>query len=239
MAIPGYISEKSDRFEVLSRDDGRFAIEGFRGSVMEIAKIRKEGYRPSPANRWSFAYYDSSPSSIFRPDADAPMILRMWKSSGAERLIHASKFYGIVPDGRSYGIDLLNEQKVEGGTGDFKVRIKRPDQINHQMNYTWSFVIECVEGGVIETADDFMFLAPENGYQPVYTLVLDHTLSEWSDRVSKKFFVKSRDGQVYSRMEVEVFSYYQDSAVFSVKYFANPAGSRNLEYDSAQTIKAK
>lgn len=239
IAVPGYISEKADEFEVFSRDDGGFTIEGLKGSVMEITEVTKEGYEASPVNRWSFAYYDSSPSSIFKPDADAPVILKMWKKAGAERLIVASKFYGIVPDGRIYGIDMLKGQKVEGGSGDFRVRIKRPAQTSPQTKYSWSFTVEGVDGGIIETADEFMYLAPENGYQPAYTYAVEYSAAGWSDRASKRLFVKSRNGQVYGRMEVEVMANYQGKAVFSVKYFANPAGSRNLEYDSRQAIKAE
>jgi hypothetical protein len=239
MAVPGYISEKSDQFEVLSREDGNFTIEGLTGSVLEIAEVSKEGYEPSPANRWSFAYYDSSPSSIFKPDPNAPVILRMWRKSGAARLIYADKFYGIVPDGRIYGIDMLKGQKVEGGSGDFKVQIWRPTQINPQTKYNWSFVIEGVDGGVIESSDEFMYQAPESGYQPRYEYTMNPTDANWQEMVRKNFYVKSRSGQVYGRMNVEVRSSYQDKAVFSVKYFANPEGSRNLEYDPAQALKAK
>lgn len=239
MAAPGYISESPDEFEALSRDDGRFAITGLQGSLMEITKISKDGYKPFPTNRWSFTFYDSSPSSIFKADSNAPVIFRMWKNAGAERLIYGDRFYKIVPDGRIYGIDLLNGQTMNDGARDLLVEIKRPHTVNTSIRYTWSFKIECVRGGVVEAADDFMYLAPEDGYQPAYTFVLEQAHPEWSDRVSKRFFVKSRDGQVYSRMEVEVISKYQDNAVFSVKSFANPAGSRNLEYDPAQTIKSR
>lgn len=37
-------------------------------------------------------------------------------------------------------------------------------------------------------------------------------------------------------MEVEVLTKYQDKAVLSVKYYANPNGSRNLEYDPLQNV---
>jgi hypothetical protein len=37
-------------------------------------------------------------------------------------------------------------------------------------------------------------------------------------------------------LEVEILANYQDKAVFSVRYYANPSGSRNLEYAPPQAV---
>ena len=236
ISVPGYISEKSDAFKVLSRENGTFTIEGMKGCILEIKEVGKDGYEPSLMNKWSFVYYDSSPSSIFKPDPNSPVVFRMWKKVGAESLIHAEKFYGIIPDGRVYGIDVMAGKKIEGqGVGDFTVKIQRPADVKWgQHGYDWSFMIEGLDGGIVETSDEFMYRAPERGYQAHYEFSMAANNPQWKETIGKQFYLKSRGGKVYGRMQVEVLSNYQDKAVFSVKYFVNPSGSRNLEYDPSK-----
>jgi hypothetical protein len=229
--VPGAGSVRYHKFEVETDAIGNFHISGLKGVTLCFDSIDKKGYELSNQVKKAYTYYTGVPQERFKSNASNPVIFHMWGKIGAETLIAASKFYGIVPDGRPYGIDMLKGQKIEGKkTGDISVSIKRPAQIVPQSKYPWSFTIDAVEGGVLETSDEFMYQAPENGYQSTFTYTIDATDPNWRETVKKKFYVKSRNGQVYGRMEVEMMSSYQDKAVFNVQYFVNPAGSRNLEY---------
>jgi hypothetical protein len=135
---------------------------------------------------------------------------------------------------------LRGEKKIEGGKmGDFKISIHRPAQVSSESRYDWSCVVEGIGGGVIETQDEFMYYAPESGYQPHYEVTVAASDPKWSDRATRHLYLKSNDGKIYARLEVEIFANYQDKAVFSVKYYANTNGSRNLEYDPVQNVVKK
>jgi hypothetical protein len=118
------------------------------------------------------------------------------------------------------------------------VKIDRPQNVKWgARGYNWSCEIEGVGGGVIETQDEFMYRAPESGYLPRYDMSISASDGHWSDEAKRQFYLKSREGKVYARLEVEILANYQDKAVFSVKYYANPSGSRNLEYAPPQRVR--
>jgi len=234
-ALPGVRGSHSEEIVRVTDSTGRFSLTGASGNDVSVKSIELPGYELSPKTKRGFSYYGTQ--DIHKPEAQAPVVFHMWKLVGAERLITTDKFYGVVPDGRSYAIDVLKAKKVEGGsTGDFKVSMKRPAQIAAGSKYDWSCLIDGIGGGVIETQDEFMYRAPETGYQSRYEVNVSASDAQWSDRVQRRLYLKSRDGKVYARLEVEILSSYQDNAVFSVKYYANPSGSRNLEYDSLQGV---
>ncbi|MBI5382389.1 MAG: carboxypeptidase regulatory-like domain-containing protein [Opitutae bacterium] len=234
-ALPGVQGSRSEEIVRVTDSTGRFSLTGVSGNDVSVKSIELPGYELSPKTKRGFSYYGTQ--DIYKPEAQAPVVFHMWKIVGAEKLITADKFYGVVPDGRVYSIDVLGEKKTEGGNaGDFKVSIRRPERVNPNAKYDWSCTIEGIGGGVIETRDEFMYRAPESGYQPRYEVNVSANDPQWSDRAKRQLYVTARGGKVYARLDVEIFSNYQDKAVFSVKYYANPNGSRNLEYDPLQNV---
>lgn len=232
-ALPGVQGSRSEEIVRVTDGTGRFSLSGVSGNDVSVKSVELAGYELSPKIKRGFSYYGTQ--DIHKPDAQAPVVFRMWKVAGAEKLVTSDKFFGVVPDGRVYVIDLLGEKKAEGGNaGDFKVSIRRPAQIGSTAKYDWSCTIEGIGGGVIETQDEFMYRAPERGYLPRYEVNVSANDPQWSGDAKRQFYLKSREGKVYARLEVEILVNYQDKAVFSVKYYANPSGSRNLEYDPLQ-----
>lgn len=233
--LPGVQGSRSREVVRETDADGRFFLGGVTGNDVTVKSIVLRGYQLSARARRGFSYFGTQ--EIHKPDAKAPVVFRMWKAVGAERLITGEKFYGIVPDGRSYAIDLLEQQKTEGGdTGDIRVSIRRPGEVSSAATYDWSCTIEGVGGGVISTSDEFMYRAPEDGYEPRHEVLVSAGDPRWSDRAKRQIYIKSRGGKVFARLDVEIFANYRGEAVFSMVYFANPRGSPNLEYDPMQDI---
>ena len=235
--LPGMSRDVLDYIDETSDAQGLFGLTGKSGSLLLVQSLEKSGYEAPYVGNRAYWYEEIVAGRKFTPDEAKPELFRMWKKVGAERLAHADKFYGIVPDGRSYTVDLLNEKKIEGGAaGDFKVSIRRPQPVATGARYDWGCVVEGIGGGVIETQDEFMYRAPENGYLSRYEVNVSASDPQWSDRAQRRLYLKSRNGSVYARMDVEILANYQDKAVFNVKYFANPSRSRNLEYDPLQDV---
>ncbi|HTY88032.1 MAG TPA: hypothetical protein VMB80_11245 [Candidatus Acidoferrum sp.] len=210
------------RLEKETDSDGRFEIHDAMGDAIDLEMLQKQGYQLSPSAQRSYG-----PSS---GALEKPVIIKMWKQGPKERLIGGDKVFGIVPDGRIYTVDLLAGKKLEGEMiGDLRVAIARPNGVKPRDKYDWSWKIEGVQGGIEETDDEFMYLAPESGYAPEARMELAATDSAWTPLVKKRFFIRSRNGQVYGQMQVEINSIYNDHSVIEIRYAVNPNGSRNLQ----------
>ena len=141
-------------------------------------------------------------------------------------------FYGLaLINGSKYTLDLLQGKKIEGDAteGDLVVRFNRASTIQPGSAFDWSCAIEALNGGVMETTDEFMFLAPESGYQPSIRLEFRAAESGWASQVRKQFYIKSRGGGLFGRIDAEIIADYTDRSVLNLRYAVNPAGSRVLE----------
>jgi hypothetical protein len=208
--------------------NGEFNFTGLHGSRFGVIPS-KDGYVYNsriPTN-WSESY---------KPDPSNPMVFTMWKLQGAVQLIHTNKFFGITPDGSTWTIDLIKGTKIENSsaTGDLRVAIERPADAVRGQKFDWSFTMDAVDGGVIETQDPYLYEAPESGYQLQYSFTMPLSDPHWQPELQNKtFYLKSRDGSVYGHFTIEVIPKYQNTAIFSVDSYVNPARSRNLEPDSS------
>lgn len=229
--------QKKVQVEVITASDGLFCIKNMKGRILHLTDFSKEGYRSLSEDNGSFVY-DPSLQNLFHPDAQRPIILHMWKSGPTEPLIKAEKNYSIEANGSVYTIDLLKRKIVMGNAaqGDLRVQVKRPTQISRKAPYQWSFTVDAVDGGIVETNDIFPLQAPSSGYESGYEYVMDPSQSKWADALKKRFYIRTRGGKLYASMDILV-SNYDDDAYIETKYFANPAGSRNLEFDPAKKIE--
>jgi hypothetical protein len=222
----------SKAYKTTTDAQGLFHFLGLRGQGLGV-ELEKNGY-----------YFDyMSPSAdrpnSYLPDPNNPLIFTMWKMRGAEPMVHDKKFYGINPDGRVFTIDLLNKQKIEGtnAVGDLWVQIQRPAKIKRGEKFDWSLVITAIGGGVIEvTNTGYLYEAPESGYQQTYEVHMTAADPSWQEQISRTFYIKSRDGKVYGHFHVNIIPNYNDTSVFDMESYVNPAGSRNLEFDPSKQI---
>lgn len=206
-----------------SDSSGRFEINGKTGDSFGIEFTPKDGYSLSPTT--SRGYGTSSGSF------ENPVIIKMWKEGTKEPLIGGSHVFGI-DSGKIYTLDLLEGKKIEGETvGDLRVSITRPNDINSREKFSWSFSIEVIGGGLVEAPpdDEFMYLAPELGYQPKFEMQFEPKTQNWLGTVKRQFFIRSRNGQVYGRIQMEVIAIYNRHSAIEINYAVNPAGSRNLQ----------
>jgi hypothetical protein len=215
---------KYSRFEKITDADGRIEMHGEVGDGIGIGTVTKDGYELSPKAPRGFGGSSGS--------YENPVVFKMWKTREKAQLIGGSKFWGIIPDGRVYTIDFLQQTKAEGENiqGDIKISIIRPSQIPPRIGFDWSFSIEAINGGLIEASDDFMYLAPESGYQSNYRVTMVATNAGWKSELDGlQFYLKSRDGQVYGSIKFDLIPNYNKGSIFNVNWAVNPNASRNLQ----------
>lgn len=206
--------------------DGRFEIHGERGDNFDLDYIQKDGYELSSKTYPSYKTSGGSP--------DNPVIFKMWEKGTKEALIAFRKDTRIPYNGTSVIFDLLKgEKSLTAIEGDLRVTLLRNPlkvQFDRKTPYDWDATIEAIGGGVIETDDEFMYRAPETGYQPKLEIDMPATATNWTSLKSLSFYLKSRGGQCYGRVTV---GFYTDSPKtttgFRIDSVLNPSGSRNLE----------
>jgi len=217
------------KVSAISDVNGKFEIRNASGDVLAIKSLEKQGYEPEPHALREFGYHTSE---RFSADPNNPIVFRMWKTNIHEQLIIGQKSFQIVPDGRTYVIDLTRGTITDSGEGDLKIWIKRPDSIIFGQRYDWSCEMDSVSGGLLQEMDvnSSMYLAPADGY--VSSFQFEQKVgSGWGDTTgTKRFYIMLNNGQQYGRLSIELFAYYNDHipGLIRIEYAINPSGSRVL-----------
>jgi len=230
--VPATYSTEANyqKLERITDSKGYFSLENVKGASLAIESVEKEGYRLSSKTKNIYAYGDAP--QPHHPDSQNPVIIKMWKLGEKAQLITGNKFWGIVPDGRVYTMDFIRQIKLESdnASGDIRFRMMRPAQVKPREKFDWSFEIEGVQGGVIQTQDDFMYLAPETGYQSKYEFSMSTNNPSWKREMDgMQFYFQSRNGSVYGQFTVDIIPDYNEQSIFNVKFSANFSGSRSLQ----------
>lgn len=216
--------------ELTTDTGGYFQFVNGSGDDLRIEALEKEGYEAELKALRGFGY---NTSEQFRPDPNNPVVFRMWKTGTKQPLITGDKFLPIVPDGRVYTMDLLTGTLTEGeGEGDLRIAIKRAPEAAWGKKYEWAFDLAAINGGLREESNAYesMYLAPDGDYAKNAAMHFRPDEEGWTYGISKRFYLKSRDGQIYSRMDVEIQAFYlkDKQGRFGIKYAVNPTGERAL-----------
>lgn len=208
--------------EAATTSDGLFIIQGMTGDSVAIQSIVKLGYELEPTQ----LTYGATSGTL-----DSPIFFRMWATNIHEQLIADTKTFPIIPDGRSYFIDLLKGVISESRQGSLKVTVKRPEGVIFGQKYDWSGRIDVLDGGLqAATNSSSKYRAPADGYVPLFTHE-QKVGSGWGDSTGKKeFFVKLQNGQIYGLITIELFAYYNNKSpgMVRISYILNSSGSRVL-----------
>jgi hypothetical protein len=217
--------------ETLSDLQGLFSLTNKTGKFLEV-RVKKAGYYAYEENRFGFEYAAFFEDDYYQPDSKHPVIFRLRKKGEVpQQFVVRHTLMGIKPTGESHYIDLQTTRKSTASGGDIAISITRTAPENAKQ-YDWCASIEGVNGaGLIESNDEFMFEAPETGYKPGYLYRFAKSDPSWKNQTSRKYFVRAKDGKIYGRLEIAFIPKYQDTGAIDIKFYVNPTGSRNLEYE--------
>jgi hypothetical protein len=164
-------------------------------------------------------------------------IFTMWKLKGPEPMTHANIHAYIPCDGTITRYDLLTGKR--SAQGDLVVSLTRkPVNIDRGKPFDWSVTLEVPGGGLQEITDLYPNEAPQNGYGKESTTHFSLDMPKWEAAWRQSFYFQGRGGQVHGRMVVTIQAEFQPPPTFfSAEIYANPSGSRNLEFDPAKQIR--
>ena len=238
---PGKFNYPIDYQDFTTSTDGSFTLTDATGYTLTIESIAKEGYELAKG-RMTFGYNGSR--DLFVPESQHPVIFKMWKKGVPEPLIFYHKNTRIPYDGTPITLDLAKGKYSTdaNAVGDLRITLLRsPLKIKWgTTNFDWQAAIEAIDGGIIETKDEFMYRAPEEGYSPQIEIKMAGNDPNWTSQKELSFYLKSRGGKYYSRVTVEFRTDSdQETTGFTFTSYVNPNGSRNLEFDPFKKINAQ
>lgn len=229
---PAGSAARFNSLERISDTSGNFSVESETGDVLQVENIQKASYELEKDAKRSFGY---NTSAQFRSQKERPVIFRMWRETIRASLKTGDKKFPLVQDGRPLVIDLFEGTATDSDQqqGDLCIWVKRPKNIVLGQRYDWACEIRAMNGGLLEETNNHssMLIAPDDIYPESFTYERKATESGWGDSTgTKRFYLKLRNGQVYGRVFVEVWAYYnsQFPSRVRIQYAFNASGSRIL-----------
>jgi hypothetical protein len=211
--------------DVLSDVEGLFSLTGQRGLDLGVF-VGKQGYYSSRRDGNSFNYGPLRGPS-FPADPLNPVIFHLKKKEQGVVLItskHGMQLKVDVDVPRNnvpVWVDFF--QKQAGATGQLEISQTKPPW---QTATNWSYSLSIPDGGLIENQDEYQFVAPITGYQPMVEYDFSKEETNWTTQVTKQFYIAFGEPRKYGWLRVE--SNLAQETVF-LTYAINPTGSQSLE----------
>jgi len=228
MEIPDKDGSRSLNTE--SDSQGLFSLRGAAGPSLTVS-VSKDGYYTSRSTPDGYRY--SLGNDLFHPDPQNPTIFYLRKKGASEPLIHIAgiglrtmRDFLLAADGKPTEVSLHDGRLAPVGQGDLKVEFQSGPPLDiFPSRISWQCQVSVPGGGLIQTSEEFPFLAPEIGY--LKTDQWNITSTNWAETIDQQYYVKLRDGN-FGRVKLRVIG-VPDRAYFRMESFLNPIGSRNLE----------
>jgi hypothetical protein len=206
---------------------GNFTLAGYTAYGITKITVAKEGYELSKKTILSYKF---GIIPTYTPDPKNPVVFRMWKKAGNEKLISSAWRGKVACDGTTNRFDLVNGS--QGNDGNLKITCTRTPLNYERTNgpsFAYKFEITLTDGSIQATEDEFTYLAPETGYRPSVTIERKPGDPQWRAGVDQEFYVKTADGH-YGRIFVTWDAGHRPSpTILKWDCSINPTGSRNLE----------
>jgi hypothetical protein len=233
--VRGSVNVAGDFIEHYTKTDGegRFSFLGLQGETLYILP-EKEGYD----------YNSNLPSDRpkdYLPDRNKPLVFTMWRLHGPEPMTHADIESSVSRHGTTRTFSLLTGKRdISGGLAVQLVR--EPVEIaakDLRKPFNWSLTLAITNGGLLGYANQpYPYEAPSEGYQTIITINFPTNMIGWQSWFKHDYYFNDQNGQIYGRMTIEVHAGAPTpEAYFKISDYANPAGSRNLEYDPKKQIQ--
>jgi hypothetical protein len=226
----GFSGTKDTLYHAKTDKNGLFRFLGLKGADLGIIP-KKAGY--------DYSLRDQKPwTEDYKADPANPVVLTMWKIQGAEPMTHVDFDSWVPYDGTPISFDLFTGKK--GSTENLQIILSRnPIQVRRGRDrFDWTLQIAVSGGGLVEAIDPYKNLAPENGYQPAFTFSIAKDDPNWTQQLTKWFYIHTAKGQ-YGRVWIDITTDSDriEGTGMGINAYMNPSGSRNLEFDPKKEIK--
>lgn len=190
---------------VSTNENGMFEVKNEKGSSVFIDKISRTGYDYS--RKYSGTKIDYSNDGSFMPDKNKPVVFKMRKKEPPTLIIPGDISVVFAKNVTNYEVDLVEmaDEKPFGlskyhGTSahiDLKTRIEYSGTTD---SYLYVFETPDPDSGIIEM-NEMLYVPPEKIYKTPYKITVPN-----GKKVETYLYVKSRGGNVYSRLKIKLWT---------------------------------
>lgn len=221
----------TSKAQTTSDAGGFFFLLDQKGKRLNVA-VTKEGYYTLRDSKQPSFEYANPYDGLFVPDANNPVVFRLRKKGTSEPLVIFNKNFTMPKDGSAVGIELFEGKKVPPEQADMIFRCWTQDHEKDAFKrYDWKLEVQVPKGGLVESTNEFPFLAPLDGYKETDEIEMPKSLEkEWKRTFERNYFVKAKNGN-YARITFRMIAHGDHFCI--VGSALNPSGSRNLEFDPA------
>lgn len=248
-----YLSAGEGKGFIQSDEFGYFELNTF-GAALVLGSIRHPDinsvvyYRVNKPNSAVINYnttvrflsHDNARDSLNYNNHDkksSAYIIRVWRLSANEGAIRQTLVtnYKI---GEEYtfsfnpksGKVALSEGKTKG---DLHLSCIRTPMQHYQDYGDWGLTITPVNGGIIETDDPYMNLAPVSGYKSSLEIDMTKGSPGYQHKLSNKhYYITTNNGNIFGSLKMHIKPFFEpreESCRLHIDFKINPTGSRNLE----------
>ncbi len=209
---------------------GLFSIAGIRGHALTIKSLRKPGYAAVGLDGrvYSYAQLSTQNGELYRPNAGSAVIYKMARLEKAAKLV-TYEYRAEIPTDGSMRRSSTGNGLLEGA---FRLQFNRGDAVDaKKTRYDWTCTIQLERGGVQRSVDEFMFLAPGEGYFEKLEIAMKASNPNWRQVADVDFFVRTASGK-FGRFSAHIAGpLFADEprARVTLTGAINPAGDRSLE----------
>lgn len=170
-------------------------------------------------------------------EKDRAYIIHAWRLGEYEGALEGGGSFGLY-SGKTYTINLSHTDKYkrisEGlNDGDLHIICTRSHIESYRDIGNWSVSIVPVNGGILETDDLYMNMAPVSGYQATLEINMRKGSQNYQKSLlNKRYYITLKNGQKYGSLFINIdpfVSIEDDACSIRINSKINPTGSRNLE----------
>ena len=212
--------------ETSSAENGLFSLTGKRGKILGV-NVHKDGYYPIENGNGTLNFEYANPSSpyYYEPDPNNPVVFHLRKKGEGAKLFSKRLVVPFKTSSSQASVNLI--QGLIKPDGVLTITSDTAQHLRGGQAFPWTISLSMSEGGLVETAEQFAFQAPENGYAS--TAVMDMTNTDrkvWRGDMTRSFYFYLPSTNIYGRITVIASS----SLPLVLDYSYNPKlGSRMLE----------
>lgn len=219
---------EAERLHTTSNAEGKFIIEGTRGTSLDIGKLEKEGFRTYFHAAHNYEY--AAAPDLHHPDASKPVRFILAPAGDGDEVLEWDVDLAFKWTDPPKRYDLATGQPSDSGELEMVPRRKRFSEKNRR-DFDWCFDLNVRGGGLIVIDPRKGAVAPRDGYAETVSLGRGYAdRPNLMGATSVSLCVKNAAGR-YGLLKLTVYPERSDTSKYagSLTGSWNPTGSRVVE----------
>jgi hypothetical protein len=218
--------DQTTKASCVSDQNGLFALNGKRGTGLDVTELKKEGYRKSGYYQQGNVHYEPNGSQRHIPDRNKPVEFMMIRDDLPRALEAYDKRLLLNWNAETTTIDLSS---VIGNLEFTATRTGR-DANDTMKKFGWEVKIRANGFAMIKLSDADEKMAPVAGYGSSGRVGFSPEEKAWAPQAVASYAIRTDSGS-YGIMNLSVYGDGDDGGMSgSVTVYLNKSGARNIDH---------